>query len=99
MGQSESDDTFVSELKAKELMVTRSLVLLPLFQWKNKNVYLITMGSLIFGIHIKISSDMLCPTILILPHPTLLGTKYKSFLLYIFALEIAEEFYILSSGA
>ena len=71
MGQSESDDTFVSELKAKELMVTRSSVLLLLFQWENKNVDLITRGSLIFGIHIKISSDLLCPIILILPHPTL----------------------------
>ena len=71
VGQSESDDSFVSELKAKELMVTRSSVLLPLFQWENENVDLITLGSLIFGIHIKISSDLLCPTVLILPHPTL----------------------------
>ena len=69
VGQSESNDTFVSELKAKELMVTRSSVLLLLFQWENKNVDLITMGSLIFSIYIKILSDLLCPTILILPHP------------------------------
>ena len=71
VGQSESDDIFVSELKAKELMITASSVLLSLFQWENKNVDLITMGSLSFGIQINISSDMLCPTILILPHPTL----------------------------
>ena len=66
-----------SELKAKELVVTRSSGLLFLFQWENKNVDLITIGSLIFGIHIKISSDLLYPTILILPHPTLFkhGTK------------------------
>ena len=69
--QNESDDTFVSELKAKELTITGSSVLLFLFQWENKHVDLITMGFLIFGIQIKISGDLLCPTILILPHPTL----------------------------
>ena len=71
VGQSESDDIFVSEVKAKELTITGSSVLLFLFQLENKNVDLITMGSLIFGIQIKISSDLLCPTILILPHTTL----------------------------
>ena len=71
VGQSESDDIFVSELKAKKLTITWSSVLLFLFQWENKHVGLITMGFLIFGIQIKISSDLLCPTILILPHPTL----------------------------
>ena len=71
VGQSESDDIFVSELKAKKLTITWSSVLLFLFQWENKHVDLITMGFLIFGIQIKISSDLLCPTILILPHPTL----------------------------
>ena len=40
MGQSESDDIFVSELKAKELMVTGT--------WESKNVNLIIIGSLIF---------------------------------------------------
>ena len=64
VGQSESDDTFVSELKAKELTITVSSVLLFLFQWEHH-------GSLIFGIQIKISSDLLCPTILISPHPAL----------------------------
>ena len=57
--QSESDDIFVSELKAKELMITGSSVLLSLFQWENKNVDLITMGSLRFGKEINISSDFL----------------------------------------
>ena len=33
VGQSESDDTFVFELKAKERMVTRSSVLPFLFHW------------------------------------------------------------------
>ena len=63
MGQSESDDIdiFVSELKAKELTMTGSSVLLFLFQWENKHVDLITMGFLIFGIQIKIST---------LPHHT-----------------------------
>ena len=70
VGQSESDDIFVSELKAKELMITGASVLLSLFQWENKNVDLITMGFLILGIQINISSDLLCPTILILSHPT-----------------------------
>ena len=58
---------FVPELKAKELTITGSSVLLFLFQWENKNVDLITMGFLIFAIQIKISSNLLCPTILICP--------------------------------
>ena len=62
VGQSESNDIFVSELKAKELMITGSSDLLSLFQWENKNVDLITMGFLSFGIQINISSDPLCPT-------------------------------------
>ena len=65
VGQGESDDIFVSKLKAKELMITGPSVLLSLFQWENKNVDLITMGSLSFGIQINISSDLLC-----LPHHT-----------------------------
>ena len=68
MGQSESDDIFVSELKAKELTITGSSVLLFLFQCENRNVDLITIGSLIFGTQIKISSDLLCPNIPISPH-------------------------------
>ena len=70
LGQSESDYNFVYELKAKELTITWSSVLLFLIQWENKNVDLISMDSLIFGKQIKTSSDLLCPTILILPHPT-----------------------------
>ena len=68
--QSESDGIIVSELKAKELMITGSSVLLSLFQWGTKNVDLITMASPSFGIQINISSDLLCTTILVLPHPT-----------------------------
>ena len=68
VGQSESDYIFVSGVKAKELTITGSSILLFLFQWKNKNVTLFTMGSLIFGIQNKIPSDLLCPTILILSH-------------------------------
>ena len=71
VGQSESDDVFVSAVKAKELMITGLTILLFLFQWKNKNMDLFTLGSLTFGIQNKIPSDLLCPTILILPHPTL----------------------------
>ena len=37
VGQSESADIFVSELKAKEIMITGLSVLLSLFQWENKN--------------------------------------------------------------
>ena len=71
VGQSESD-IFVPELKAKEFTIAGSSVLPSLFQWENKNVDLVTIdGSLIFGKQIKISSDLLCPTILILPYPTL----------------------------
>ena len=62
VGQSESDDVFISELKAKEFTITGSSVLLFLFQWENKRVDLITMGFLIFRIQIKISSDLLYPT-------------------------------------
>ena len=54
VGQSESDDDFVSGMKAKELMATGSSIMLFLFQWKNKNVDLFTIGSLIFGIQNKI---------------------------------------------
>ena len=63
VGQSESDDIFVSRMNSKELMITGSLLLHFLFQWKSKNVDLFTMGSLIFGIQNKISSDLLCPTL------------------------------------
>ena len=71
--QSESDDIFVSGVKIKELMITGLSVLPFLFQWENKNVYLV--GSLIFGIQIKIPSDLVCPTILILPKATQIKNK------------------------
>ena len=60
-------------------MVTGSPVLLSLFQWENKNVDLITLGLLIFSIQIQISSDLLCPIILILLHPTLPHLSMKEF--------------------
>ena len=69
------DDIFVCGVKAKEFMITGLSVLLYLFHYKNKNVYLFTMGFLIFGIQIKIPSDLLCPTILILSHLTLVPTQ------------------------
>ena len=47
MGQNESDDIFVSGVKVKRLMIIGSSILLFIFQWKNKNVDLFTMGSLI----------------------------------------------------
>ena len=71
--QSESDDIFVSGVKTKELMITGLSVLPFLFQWENKNVYLV--HSLIFGIKVKIPSDLLCPIIFILPKPTLIKNK------------------------
>ena len=72
VGQSESNDIFVSGVKVKELMITGSSILLFLFQWENKNVDLFTMGSLIFGINNKNPSDLLCPATLIFapPYPT-----------------------------
>ena len=73
VGQSESDDIFVSGVKTKELIITELSVLPFLFQWENKKVYLV--GSLIFGIQIKIPSDLLCPTIRIFPEPTLISNK------------------------
>ena len=62
-------------------MVTGLPVLLALFQWENKNIDLITLGLLIFSIQIQISIDLLCPIILILPHPTLPHLSMKEFLL------------------
>ena len=47
VGQSESDYIFVPGLKAKKLTIAGSSVSPFLFQWENKNVALITMGSLI----------------------------------------------------
>ena len=49
MGQSESDNIIVSELKAKELTITGSSVLLFLFQWEKKHVDIIIMGFLILA--------------------------------------------------
>ena len=49
-GESESNYIFVSGVKANELTITGSSVLLFLFQWKDRNVDLFTTGSLIFGI-------------------------------------------------
>ena len=63
VGQSESDDIFVSGMNDRELMITGSLLLHFLFIWKSKNVDLFTMGSLIFCIQNKIPSDLLCPTL------------------------------------
>ena len=60
-------------------MVTGSPVLLSLFQWENKNVDLITLDFLIFSIQIQISSDLLCPIMLILPHLALPHLSMKEF--------------------
>ena len=64
VGQRESDGIFVSGVKAKELMIIGSSLLLFLFQWENKNDF-ITIGSLIFSIQIKMSSQchLLCSTL------------------------------------
>ena len=93
-GESELDDIFVSELKAKELTITGSSVLLFLLQCENKNVDLITMGSVIFGIQIKISSDLLCPTIPIFPNSTLqkLSEVFNFIICAIFVLEKVKLF-------
>ena len=71
VGQSESDDIFTYELKANVPYDNRVLSFTFPIPIGNKNVDLITIGSLIFGIQITISSDQLCLAILILPHPTL----------------------------
>ena len=70
-GQSESDEIFVWRVKTKELKMTWSSVLFFLSQWENKTDDLIAIGSFIFGIQIKMSSDLLCLTIFNLLHPTL----------------------------
>ena len=67
VGQSESDDVFVSCVTVKKLMITGLSVLLSYSNWKIKKIDVITMGYLIFGRQIKIPSDLLCPIILILP--------------------------------
>ena len=59
IGQSESDDIFVAGVKAKEYCTVASLLLF-LFQWRHKNDLII--GSPIFSMQIKLSSDPLCPT-------------------------------------
>ena len=53
MGQNELEDVFVSGVKAKELMITVSSILLFLFQSKNKDVDLFTMDSLFMAYKIK----------------------------------------------
>ena len=75
MGQHETNDIFVCGVKSNEFMISGLSVLLYLFHYKNKTVYLSTMSFLIFGIQIKIPGDLLCPTMLILPHPTLVSTQ------------------------
>ena len=67
--KSESDDVFVSGVKVKESMITGSSILPFLFQWKNKNADLFTIGSLIFGIQNKIPSNLLFPHHIVLPNP------------------------------
>ena len=47
VGQRESDGIFVSRVKAKELMIIGSSLLLFLFQWENKHDF-ITIGWLIY---------------------------------------------------
>ena len=67
VGQSESDDVFVSGVTVKELMITGSSLLPFLFHSENKKVGLITMGSLIFGRQMKMPSHLLCPPYLLFP--------------------------------
>ena len=64
VGQRESNGIFVSGVKAKELMIIGSSLLLFLFQWENKNDF-ITIGSLIFSIQIKCPVTCFAP-----PYPT-----------------------------
>ena len=60
--QTESaDETFVTKVKVKELMIREASFLLFLFQWENLNNYLITIGSLIFVIEKEMSSGIPCP--------------------------------------
>ena len=61
MGQSESDNIFVSAVKAKELVITGSSMLPFLFQWKIKMWIFSPWGSLNFGIQNQIPSDLLNP--------------------------------------
>ena len=70
--QHESDDICLWSESQGELMITGLSVLPYLFHYKNKNVYLFTMGFLIFGIHIKILGD------LFLPHHTHFAPSYAS---------------------
>ena len=48
VGQSESDNIFVSGVTSKKLKIKGSSVLLFLFQWENKTDDLITIGSFLF---------------------------------------------------
>ena len=64
VGQSESEDAFVSGVTVKELMITGSSVLLFLFQLENKNVY--HHG---FSNFWQTNENSQLP---VLPHPTLI---------------------------
>ena len=76
MGQSRSLGIFICIPKIRECMVIRSTFLFSHLNKESKTDYLVIMTSLAFAPETKMSPDSLCPTILILPHPTLLPLLY-----------------------
>ena len=72
LGQSRSLQICICMPKVTEPMVIRSTFLFAHWKRKSKTDDPVIVNSLPFNSETKISYDSLCPTILILPHPTLI---------------------------
>ena len=71
VGQSRSLEIFICMPKIRKPMVIRSTFLFSHWNRKSKTDDRVTVISLAVNSETKILSDSLCPTILILPQPTL----------------------------
>ena len=71
LGQSRSLEIFICMPKIRKPMVIRSTRLFSHWNRKSKTDYPVIVSPLAFNSETKVSSDSLCPTILILPHHTL----------------------------
>ena len=83
VGQRRSLEIFICMPKLREPMLIRSTFLFSHWNRENKTddpVIISSFTSLAFNSETKISSDSLFPTILILPHPTLVLKDHIQFL-------------------
>ena len=71
VGQSRSLEIFICMPKLREPMVIRSTFLFSHWNKESKTDDPVIISSLAFNSGTEMSSDSLCPTILILPHSTL----------------------------